>query len=83
MYSPKIYDELLKAVYENEPISKQMTEEEIDEDTRIKYQKTQSMIDSVESRIDKSNKALEELKNRISTNSDSTKKFLDDVIKDV
>ncbi len=41
------------------------------------------MIASVEARIDKSNNALQDLKSRISGNSDSTKKFLDDVIKDV
>ncbi len=41
------------------------------------------MIGSVEQRIKKSNLALRELKNRISNNSDVTKKFLEDVIRDV
>ena len=41
------------------------------------------MIASVEKRIDKSNRALKELKTRIGNNADVTKAFLEDVIKDV
>ena len=57
-----------------------MADHEIDDETKEKYQKTQSMIASVEKRIDKSNRALRELKARISGNSDITKKYIEDVI---
>jgi hypothetical protein len=40
------------------------------------------MISSVEKRIDKTNRALKKLKESINLNTDKTKKYLDDVIKD-
>ena len=41
------------------------------------------MILSVEKRIEKSNKALKDIKAKIGSNSEVTKKYLEDVIKDV